>query len=274
MAEAAAGLPTEAAIRSGSRTVPVSSLDPNPFQPRREFNAQELGQLADSIREAGVLQPLLARPHPDGGGRFQILAGERRWRAAQKAGVHEVPVVVRETGDQEAAAVAVIENVQRSDLNPMEEAQGYFRLIEGFGLTQEEAADSVGKSRPHVANRVRLLGLPAEVRAMIERGTISAGHGIILLQAEDPSALARRVAADGLNVRDTERLVKAGAGRRGGRRQAPRKDPNVAALERQIEEALGLEVRIRDRDGRGDLRVSYATLEQLEDIAARLTGGV
>lgn len=271
MAEAAAGLPSSAPGRAGGRTVPTAALDPNPFQPRREFDAKELGGLADSIRETGVLQPLLVRPHPEGGGRFQILAGERRWRAAQKAKVHDVPVVVREADDREAAAVAVIENVQRSDLNPVEEAEGYRRLVEVFGLTQGEAARAVGKSRPQVANRMRLLGLPAKVLAMIEKGELSAGHGIVLLQAKDPAALARRVAAEGLNVRDAERLVGAGEERRGVRRRAPRKDPNVAALERRLEEALGLETRIRDRNGRGDVRIAYAKPEQLEDLVARLT---
>lgn len=271
MAEVAAGLPS-APPRAGGRTVPTAALDPNPFQPRREFDAKELGGLADSIRETGILQPLLVRPHPEGGGRFQILAGERRWRAAQKAKVHEVPVVVREADDREAAAVAVIENVQRSDLNPVEEAEGYRRLVEVFGLTQGEAARAVGKSRPQVANRMRLLGLPPKVLAMIESGALSAGHGIVLLQAKDPAALARRVAAEGLNVRDAERLIGAGAERRGGSRRAPRRDPNVAALERQLEEALGLEARIRDRNGRGDVRIAYAKPEQLDALVAKLTG--
>lgn len=270
MAEVAADLPTATPGRAGGRTVPITSLEPNPFQPRQAFDGEELEGLADSIRGTGVLQPLLVRPHPASKGSFQILAGERRWRAAQKAKLHEVPVVVREADDREAAAVAVIENVQRSDLNPIEEAGGYRRLVEEFGLKQEEAARVVGKSRPQVANRMRLLGLPDEVQAMIVKGTISAGHGIVLLQAKDPADLARQVAAKDLNVRETERLVAAGAGRDDVRRRPPRKDPNIAALERRLEQALGLEVRIRDRGGRGDLRVAYARSEQLEDLVRRL----
>ncbi len=193
----------------GVRTVPIESLEPSPLQPRRDFGEEELAQLADSLRRHGLLQPLLVRPSRGAGGGFEIVAGERRWRAAQKAGIFELPVVVRELEDREVVQLALVENLQREDLDPLEEAEAYRRLIEEFGHTQEEVAQAVGRSRSHVANTLRLLALPDVIRGMLRAGRISAGHARALLAASDPAALAEMVVARGLNVRRTEELARA-----------------------------------------------------------------
>jgi ParB family chromosome partitioning protein len=255
----------------GIRRVPVAFLTGNRHNPRREFDPEQLAELTESIREKGVMQPLLVRPAgaPD---RFEIIAGERRWRAAQRAGLHDVPVIVREVDDKEALELAIIENVQRVDLNQLEEAQGYGQLIEEFSYTQQDLAQVIGKSRSHVANTLRLLKLPPEVREMMARGELTAGHARTLITADDPLALARQIVAGGLSVRDAEALTQRELG---PRRQPPAndgKDADTRALERQLSDALGLSVRVDYKNGGGKLEIRYRTLEQLDDVCARLSG--
>ncbi len=257
----------------GVRRIPIEYLRPSPLQPRRRFADDELAALAESLRERGVVQPLLVRRAPNGGEHYEIVAGERRWRAAQQAGLHELPVVIYELSDQEALEVALLENVQRQDLSPIEEAEGYQRLIDEFGHTQEELARVVGKSRSHLANTLRLLALPAVVRDMLEAGSLSAGHARALLSADDPAALARLVVERGLNVRQTEALVRADAGRQkpaGARRI---KDADILALERDLASRLGLMVEIRPRGAGGKLSITYRSLDQLENVVSRLRRG-
>ncbi len=257
----------------GLKMVPVADLSPNPRNPRRMFAESELEDLARSIAEKGVLQPIVARP-TDEPGRYEIVAGERRWRAAQKAGVHEIPVVVRDLSEAEALEVALIENIQRSDLNAVEEAAGYAQLMEQFGYTQQQLADTLGKSRSHIANTLRLLNLPQDVRQMIIDGELSAGHARALIATDDPSSLAKKIARLGLSVREAEKLTQqarpAGKGGKGSRPKAE-KSADLLALERELEEALGLKVEIADR-GRagGSVTITYKTLEQLEDVCRRL----
>ena len=264
----------------GARTVPITDLAPGPFQPRRRFDEAELESLAESIRQRGIVQPILARPAPEGGAPLQIVAGERRWRAAQRVRLHEVPVIVDRLDDREAAEVALIENVQREDLGPLEEAEGYRRLMDEFGGTQESLAAAVGKSRSHVANTMRLLGLPEPVRRLLDDGALSAGHGRALLGAADPEALARKAVSGGLNVRQVERRAResaAGGGRGAKRRRrdaaetAP-KSADLAKLEEELEQATGFAVSIVDRGESGQLRIDYRSLEQLDFLIARLRG--
>lgn len=264
----------------GARTVPITDLAPGPFQPRRRFDEAELESLAESIRQRGIVQPILARPAPEGGAPLQIVAGERRWRAAQRVRLHEVPVIVDRLDDREAAEVALIENVQREDLGPLEEAEGYRRLMDEFGGTQESLAAAVGKSRSHVANTMRLLGLPEPVRRLLDDGTLSAGHGRALLGAADPEALARKAVSGGLNVRQVERRAREGAAgggrgakrrRRGAAETAP-KSADLAKLEEELEQATGFAVSIVDRGESGQLRIDYRSLEQLDFLIARLRG--
>ena len=253
----------------GARTVPIEFLRPSALQPRRYFAEDELAALADSIRAKGVMQPLLVRRLPDDE-QYEIVAGERRWRAAQLAGCHELPVVVYALSDREALEVALLENVQRQDLTPLEEAEGYRRLIDEFGHTQDELARSLGKSRSHIANLIRLLGLPGPLRAMLESGQLSAGHARALLGARDPTPLARQVAARGLNVRQTEALVRneRPAVAPGGRRQ---RDADTMALERDLSTRLGLPVRLQPRARGGTLSIEYRSLEQLDGLIQRLS---
>ena len=259
----------EAPASSPSRpqTVPVAHLRPGAGQPRRDFDEAALDGLAGSMRARGVLQPLIVRPCPGEDGRFEIVAGERRWRAAQRAGLHEVPVLVRDFDDREAREAALIENVQRQDLNPVEEAAGYARLIEEFAHTQEDLARIVGRSRSHVANTMRLLRLPESVRAQLAAGALTAGHARALLAAADPAALARQVVRDGLNVRQTERLVGA-AGRAPARPRAS--DPERDRLAAELTRALGLKVVLKARRGGGELAIRYTTPDQLDDLLRRL----
>ncbi len=262
----------------GLRTVAVADLVPGPFNPRRHFDEEELAELAASIAEKGVLQPILVRPGE--GGMYEIVAGERRWRAAQKAGVHEVPVIVRALSESEALEVALIENVQRSDLNPLEEAQGYARLIEQFGYTQQQLAEIIGKSRSHVANTLRLLNLPEQVREMVRAGELSAGHARALVAVADAEELARKIARLGLSVREAERLAQEHAEKGDGRdvssrtpeEGSGRDDANVRALVRELEEALGVAVDIRPGRRGGRITLRYDSLEQLDDICRRLAG--
>jgi len=256
----------------GARGVPIELIQPNPAQPRRRFDPDELSDLARSIKEKGVLQPLLVRPAGDGS--FQIVAGERRWRAAQKAGLHEAPVVIRELSDEETLEIAIIENVQRADLSPMEEAEAYQRLMDQFDRTQSDVAGIVGKSRAHIANTLRLLSLPETVRELVETGQLSAGHARTLIPAEDPAGLARRAIDDGLSVRALEALVRKGPPRpRKAGSAGPDKDADTLALESDIAESLGLTVDLRHKgESGGELRLSYSSLEQLDDLVRRLTG--
>ena len=254
----------------GARTVPIEFLRPSALQPRRHFGEDELAALTESIRAKGVMQPLLVRRLPDADDQYEIVAGERRWRAAQLAGCHELPVVVYALSDREALEVALLENVQRQDLTPLEEADGYRRLIDEFGHTQEELGRTLGKSRSHIANLIRLLGLPAALRAMLETGELSAGHARALLGARDPAPLARQVVARGLNVRQTEALVRhdRNATRLAG---AKPRHPDALAVERDLSARLGLPVRLQPRGEGGTLSIAYRSLEQLDDLIRRLT---
>ncbi len=254
------------------RQLPIELLHPSPFQPRRRFDETELDQLAGSIRAKGVMQPLLVRASSERAGQYEIIAGERRWRAAQRAGLHELPVVVHSLSDRDTLEVALLENVQRQDLSPLEEAEGYQRLVDEFGHTQQELADGLGKSRSHVANMLRLLVLPAGVRELLDSGALSAGHARALLVAEQPMALARIVVAKGLNVRQTEALVRAEKAAR-GRPEAiagQAKDADTAALERELSRELGLEVKLAARGQGGVVSISYRSLDQLDGLLRRL----
>lgn len=270
-AESPAGSAGEAA---GARELPIELIHRNPDQPRRRFAEAEIAELADSIREKGVLQPVLVRPAPGMAGEYQLVAGERRWRAAQQAGLRAMPALIRELDDKQVLEIAIVENVQREDLGPIEESLSYRALIDRFGRTQEEVAQVVGKSRPHVANALRLLNLPAEVQTLLADGQLTAGHARALIGSVNPLGLAREVIARGLNVRDTEALVKRGAPEKKsasfvtGRRAA--KVADTLDLEESLSEVLGLAVDIRDQGGKGELRIQYATLEQLDDLCRRL----
>ena len=262
------------------RMAGVDQLEPGPWQPRVDFEPRSLQELADSIETHGVLQPLLVRAMPGHEGRFQIIAGERRWRAAQKARLHEVPVIVKDMSDEAAVEVALIENLQRADLNAIEEAQGYQRLMADFGHTQEKMAAQLGKSRSHVANMVRLLTLPTEVQHMVRDGRLSAGHARALVTAKDPRQLAQQIAVQGLSVRETEKLAAAESGRpakgkakSGG---AQPKDVDTVALEKEMSDLLGLRVTIDVKsDGKGgrwgNLKVDFKDLDQLDDVLHRLS---
>jgi ParB family chromosome partitioning protein len=260
----------------GVREIEVGRIRPNPEQPRVQFREESIDELADSIAERGVLQPILLRPHGDGG--FEIVAGERRWRAAQRARLHTIPAIVREIDDSTAAEIALIENVQREDLNAIEEAEGYRQLIEKHGHTQDGVAKLVHKSRSHVANLLRLLDLPEFVRQSLLRGDISMGHARAVATAPDPEALTRDVIAKGLSVRQTEeraRRVKPGAGAdiaRASARNAKAADPDLVALERQLGDMLGLKVEIAHNGAKGTVTLHYSSLDQLDMVCQRLSG--
>ncbi len=263
--------PAAAPPAPGVTAIPVEHLEPGPFQPRGDFDPASMAELVDSIRARGILQPLLARPHPDEKERFQIIAGERRWRAAQQAGLHVVPALVRALTDAEAMAAALVENLQRQDLNAMEEAEGYHRLTEEFGLTQERLAESVGKSRSHVANMLRLRQLPPTVMEEVRRGRLSAGHARALLGHPDPAKAALAVIARGLNVRQTEAMVPThGTKARSPGGGSASKDPETASLERDLAERLGLKVEISFDGKSGSVRIHYRSLDQLDSLIALL----
>lgn len=266
------GVSTSQTDGAALRRVPIELLRPNPDQPRKVFPATELDELAESIRRNGVLQPLLVRPAPDGSERFQIVAGERRWRAAQAAGLHEVPVIERDLGDDETLQIAIVENIQRADLNPIEESKAYQNLIESFGHSQAEVARVVGKSRPHVANMLRLLTLPDEVKALVLDQRLSAGHARALIGAHDPAALARKIIAEGLTVRQAEDLARRvpGARTQEPRSGRSRKDADTAALEADLAAALSLRVVISHKGESGELRIAYANLEELDGLCQLL----
>jgi len=256
--------------------LPIELLHPGRFQPRKTFDADELASLAASIRENGILQPILVRPHPNRAGDYEIIAGERRWRAAQDAQLHEVPVVVRELTDQQSLEIALVENLQRQDLTPLEEAEGYKRLIDEFQHTQDALAKALGKSRSHIANMIRLLSLPDPVKKLMGKGELSAGQGRAILNAKDPSDLAKQIVRRGLNVRQTEALVRAErkpAGKKSSKRGPTAggiKNPDTAALERRLSDALGFRILINELGDGGEVIIRYATLEQLDDIIERL----
>lgn len=259
--------------RGGLKVVSITQLKPNPFQPRKVFDAQELEDLTNSIKEKGILQPLVVRPAPGQKDAYQIIAGERRWRAAQRAQLHEVPVLIREMTDAEALEIAVIENVQRADLNAIEEARGYKQLADQFSYSQEQIAQVIGKSRSHIANTVRLLNLPQAVQDYIYDGKLSAGHARSLINAPDPERLAKEIVEGGLNVRDAEKKAQAAKGKPQKAPPPPaKKDADTRALEVQVTNTLGLAVTIDHKEGKGGkLTVNYTTLEQLDDIVARLS---
>ena len=263
--------PVASEPRAGLRTLPVSSLAPHPGQPRRRFDEGALDELAQSIAQRGLIQPIVVRPH---GTDYQIVAGERRWRAAQRARLHEVPVIVRDFDDAETLEVALVENIQRQDLNAIEEADAYAKLIGEFGHTQDALAKIVHKSRSHVANLLRLLDLPPGVQARVVEGTLSMGHARALVGARDPETLADEVVARGLSVRDTEKLARAAkpetaaaARARGGQ-----SDTDIRALEHQLGDLLGLSVKISHGAKGGTLTLGYSTLDQLDMICQRLSG--
>ncbi len=257
--------------RSGIQMLPVGSIEPHPQQPRRHFDEEALAELAASISARGLIQPIVVRPQ---GSRYQIVAGERRWRAAQKARLHEVPVIVRDFDEIETLEVAILENIQRQDLNAIEEADAYKRLMDEFGHTQEALGRLVHKSRSHVANLLRLLDLPERVRTLVAAGDLSMGHARALISAEDPEALADEVLRRGLSVRDTEKLVRSAKPRQSGpvRSAFAAVNADIEALERQLGDMLGLRVKIAHRSDGGTVALSYSSLDQLDMICQRLSG--
>lgn len=267
--EAAPGTP-----RQAERTLPIEQVAPNPDQPRRSFAEAALAELADSIRVKGIIQPLIVRPNPRQDGAFEIVAGERRWRAAQIAQLHEVPAIVRDFDDTEVLEVAIIENVQRADLNPVEEAAGYRQLIDRFGHTQEKVAEAMGKSRSHIANSMRLLTLPEPVLEMLRDGRLTAGHARALVTAEDPEGLAREIAKKGLSVREAEALAKGPKPlnpKTGPSR--PQKDADTRVLEQDLSATLKMPVRIDYQPGQesGVVTIRYKSFEELDDLCRRLS---
>lgn len=263
--------PEKAAALADGR-VPIEFVSPNPRNPRRHFAEADLADLAQSIREHGLVQPVVVRPAAQSG-RYEIIAGERRWRAAQRAGVNEIPVIVRDVNDRTALELAIIENVQRTDLNAIEEALGYQQLIDDHNYTQADLGQVIGKSRSHVANTLRLLKLPDVVRDMLVNGELSAGHARALITAADPVGLAKRIVEDGLSVRQAEALAQlpASAVAEEKQRRAVDKDPDTAALEKLLTDVVGMRISIAHKEkGGGEVRVAYRSLEQLDDLCRRL----
>jgi ParB family chromosome partitioning protein len=261
----------------GALDIPIELIRRNPAQPRRNFSEPDLEELAASIRERGVLQPILLRPAPDTAGHYEIVAGERRWRAAQRAELRVIPALVRDLDDLEVMEVALIENIQRADLNALEEARAYAAMMERYPRNAEQIAAVVGKSRSHVANTLRLMRLPRSVQDHLEAGRLTAGHARALLDLDDAEVLAAKIIRSGLNVRQTEALSRNARARppRIGpsARARPEKHPDTLALENDLAEVLGLKVDIDDHDGAGEVRIRYASLEQLDDVCRRLTRG-
>lgn len=258
------------------RRVPIEFVKPNPRNPRRHFAEAELDELAASIRERGIIQPILVRTARGTVDQYEIVAGERRWRAAQRAGLHDVPVVLLEVSDREALELAIIENVQRADLNALEEANGYQALADEFKYSQDDIAKIVGKSRSHVTNTIRLLKLPDGVQDFIRTGKISAGHARALLGQPDPETLAQAIVAQGLSVRQAEAVVQeraVQAGKTPTRRARGEKDTDTIALEKRLSDALGLVVTIAHRGSGGELKIRYKTLEQLDAVIRRIEQG-
>jgi ParB family chromosome partitioning protein len=271
----AAAPPTTAA--AGVQSLPVEVLEPSPYQPRKAMDETALAELADSIRQRGILQPLLVRAHPGQPGQYQIIAGERRWRAAQRAQLHEVPVLVRALTDTEAMAAGLVENLQREDLNPIEEAEGYQRLTRDFHMSQEALGEAVGKSRSHITNTLRVLKLPEPVLAHVRAGALTMGHARALLGLSDPLRGAQDVMKRGLSVRQTEEMVETfnrrdGTGSASKKPAAPEQDSDVEALARRLTERLGLRVKISFDGKKGAVTLSYQSLDQLDSLLALLEG--
>jgi ParB family transcriptional regulator, chromosome partitioning protein len=251
------------------RHVPVELLHPNPNNPRKHFAEEDLESLAKSLRDKGLLQPLVVRPRADGS--FEIVAGERRWRASQRAGIHDVPVLIRELDDKETLEIALIENVQRSDLNALEEARAYRQLLEQYGYTQQQLADVIGKSRSHIANTMRLMSLPESIQKQIEEGALTAGHARSLVATEAPEELADKIVKLNLTVRQAEDLVRGQPAK--SAKAKIEKDADTKALEKNLAAALGLGVAVNHRGQNGGaVQIQYKTLEQLDEIVRRLTG--
>ncbi len=271
------GSEAEAVVRvRGQRRVPIEFLRPNPRNPRTVFDESDLAELTNSVREKGIIQPILVRTVPGVADAYEIVAGERRWRAAQRAELHDVPIVTIEADDKQALEIAIIENVQRTNLNALEEAEGYERLGTEFGYTQGELAKVIGKSRPHVNNTLRLLKLPEQVRGYVSSGQLSAGHARALCNAPDPAGIADRVIARGLSVRAVEDLIKRETGEREeaegyARVSRKAKDADTRALERRLADRIGITVDIKHHGEGGELRLKYASLEQLDRIVALLS---
>jgi ParB family transcriptional regulator, chromosome partitioning protein len=265
--------------RGGQRRLPITSLRPNARNPRRLFSDTELDELAASLRERGIIQPIVARQLRGVADAYEIIAGERRWRAAQRAGLHEVPVVIIEATDAEALQLAIIENVQRADLNPLEEAEGYRALIDEYHNSQDEVAKIIGKSRSHVANTLRLLKLPESVKTYINSGKLSAGHARMLIGQDDAEELAQQIVAHGLNVRQVEALAREAVVKKSGGKEQTNgrkaqkhkaKNADTVALERRLGDALGLAISIDHRDRGGSLTIRYRSLDQLDEVVRRL----
>ena len=257
---------------AADRTVPVELIGPNPRNPRRTFTEPDLEDLAASVKQHGIVQPVVVRPTPGQSGRYEIIAGERRWRAAQRAGLATVPVIVREVDDRTSLELAIVENVQRSDLNPVEEALGYQQLIDEHDYAQNDLAQIIGKSRSHVANTLRLLKLPQGVRELIVNGSLSAGHARTLVTATDPDALAQKIIRDGLSVRQAEALAQAKLETKSYKppRAIDEKDADTRALEQLLSDVTGLKVVIAHREQGGEVKIAYKSLEQLDDLCRRL----
>jgi ParB family chromosome partitioning protein len=273
--EAQSAVTPERRREAGVVELPIEAVRRNPEQPRRSFAQPELDELADSIREHGVIQPILVRPLDEPAGGYEIIAGERRWRAAQQAGLRQIPVLVRDLSPSEVMEVALIENLQRADLNALEEARAYRLMAERFGRTADEVARVVGKSRSHVANTLRLLRLPAAVQDHLEAGRLTAGHARALLDLDAADTLAQRIIDEGLNVRQVEALARRDRPQDGRKLRAPAaaKDADTRAIEGDLSDALGMAVSIRDQGGSGQVVIAYQSLEQLDDIARRLVAG-
>ena len=264
----------EAPVRRAETLIAIERISPNPDQPRRTFTEDALEELARSVREKGIIQPLILRRNPRDGNGYEIVAGERRWRAAQRAQLHEVPAIVRELDDTEVLEIAIIENIQRADLNAVEEARGYRQLMDRFGHTQEQLAEALGKSRSHIANMLRLLNLPESVMTLLIGGELSAGHARALLPATDPTGLAQIVVKRGLSVRETEDLVKSEGRERSSRKKSVAvKDADTVLIERDLKMALGMAVTIDHDQGAesGVLKIRYKDLEQLDEVCRRLS---
>jgi ParB family chromosome partitioning protein len=257
----------------GARQLAIASLHPGPYQPRRAMDEVALEELAASLKSRGVLQPLLVRSYPGQSGQYQIIAGERRWRAAQRAGLHEVPVLVRELSDADAMAAGLVENLQRQDLDPIEEAEGYQRLLDDFGMIQDELATAVAKSRPHITNMLRLLNLPNTVQQAVRAGDLSAGHARALIQHPDPESAARAIIANRLSVRQTEAMVATALTPKPQPTPLARQaDTATRSLEQELMETLGLRVRINHNGKSGSISLTYDDLDQLDGILALLRG--
>lgn len=267
---------TDGASRKAETTIDIALIQPNPDQPRRTFPEEALDELASSIREKGIIQPLILRRNPRDPGGYEIVAGERRWRAAQRARLHEVPAIVRELNDTEVLELAIIENIQRSDLNAVDEASAFKQLMDRFGHTQEQLAEALGKSRSHIANMLRLLNLPQPVLDLVAAGQLSMGHARAILTSTDPEELAQHVVKNGLSVRETEKLAKGTVKSAPSERVTPMKDADTRQIEKDLSAALGMKITIDHAAGgeRGVLTVTYKDLEQLDEVCRRLSATV